>query len=424
MNLRPLNLLILEDNPDDAELAVAELERDEFSVTWMRVENEETFREALKKGPDLILADYKLPSFDGISAIKIKQKSTPEIPLIIISGTVGEETAVECIKKGATDYVLKDKLLRLVPVVKRALKEAEERFRLKEAEKEKRLLRERLSRAEKMESLGILAGGVAHDLNNILMGLVSYPDLLLMKLPEDNPLRKIASTIKKSGQRAADVVQDLLTLGRRGVSNFQVINLNDILTKCLEFPETKEFLSLYPHCRIETNLKKNLFNISGSPLHLSKTVINLIINGAESMPEGGKIVISTQNCYVDRPLSGYDKIEEGDYVVLKITDTGVGVSRQDLKRIFEPFYTKKVMGRTGTGLGMAVVWGTVQDHKGYIDIKSKIAAGTTFTLYFPVNRDAPRDKTETLPLTEEIKGNEKILIIRGAVQKFLKPATF
>ena len=282
---------------------------------------------------------------------------------------------------------------------------------LKRAEQEKRNLEIRLQRAQKMEAIGTLAGGVAHDLNNILSGIVSYPELLLMDIPQDSPLRKPILTIQKSGERAAAIVQDLLTLARRGVVTTKVINLNAIISDYLKSPEFENLKLNHPNVHIKTDFETDLLNILGSPVHLSKTIMNLVTNAAEAIPDNGEIIISTRNRYIDRSLSGFDKIKEGDYVILSIRDTGIGIPSEDLERIFEPFYTKKVMGKSGTGLGMAVVWGTVKDHKGYIDVKSAGGKGTEFTLYFPVVR---QELTHDVPMVsiEDIKANgESILIV-------------
>jgi PAS domain S-box-containing protein len=282
---------------------------------------------------------------------------------------------------------------------------------------EQKKLEAQLQRAQKMEALGILAGGVAHDLNNVLSGIVSYPDLLLKQIPEDSPLIKPMLTMQDSGKKAANIVQDLLTLARRGVVVEEVVNLNEIISEHLKNPEHEKLKSFHPRVEVETSLESDLFNISGSPVHLSKTVMNLVSNAAEAMADGGKVFISTENRYIDRPISSYDSIEEGDYVTLTVSDTGVGISPEDNERIFEPFYTKKVMGRSGTGLGMAVVWGTVKDHKGYIDVQSTEGKGTTFTLYFPATRRA-RDKEKTiLPIENYMGKGESILVVDDAKQQ-------
>ena len=133
---------------------------------------------------------------------------------------------------------------------------------------------------------------------------------------------------------------------------------------------------------------------------VKKTIMNLISNAVEAMPESGEIIVSTQNKYVDRPVTGYDHVEEGDYIVLTVKDNGVGISSEDLKRIFEPFYTRKVMGRSGTGLGMAVVWGTVQDHKGYIDVQSLVGKGSMFELYFTITREMLDKEKPVIPIED------------------------
>lgn len=281
----------------------------------------------------------------------------------------------------------------------------------KRAEEERRNLEAQLHRAQKMEAIGALAGGVAHDLNNILSGLVSIPELLLMQIPEENPLRKSILTIQRSGEKAAAIVQDLLTLARRGVVVSDIVNLNHVTSNYLMSPEYERLKSFHYNVEFETHLEKELFNIVGSPVHLSQTVMNLISNAAEAMPDGGKILISTENRYVDRPISGYDDVKEGDYVVLSVSDTGVGISREDIERIFEPFYTKKVMGQSGTGLGMAVVWGTVKDHNGYIDIQSTEGKGTIIRVYFPATREELARKKTKRPPETYLGNGETILVV-------------
>jgi signal transduction histidine kinase len=279
------------------------------------------------------------------------------------------------------------------------------------AEEERTNLEVQLQRAEKMKAIGMLAGGVAHDLNNILSGLVGYPELLLFDLPENSPLRKPIMTIKKSGERAATVVQDLLTLARRGVAVTESVDLNRIIQDYLKSPEYENLNFHFPQIYITSKLEENLLNIQGSPVHLSKTVMNLVSNAAEAMPAGGEIILSTENCYIDKPIKGYDDVQEGDYVTLQVCDTGVGISQEDLESIFEPFYTKKAMGRSGTGLGMAVVWGTVKDHKGYIDVESTEGRGTAFTLYFPVSRQERVEERVDLTIADYMGHGETVLVV-------------
>jgi PAS domain S-box-containing protein len=287
---------------------------------------------------------------------------------------------------------------------------------------ERRKLERKLARAQKMEAIGTLAGGVAHDLNNILSGIVSYPELLLLDLPQDSPLVQPISTIKESGEKAAAIVQDLLTLARRGVAITEVININHVIYEYMNSPEYEKLKSLHPDLSIATHLEDDLLNIKGSPIHLTKIIMNLATNAAEAMPNDGKITIATKNEYIEKPVRGYDEVKEGDYIVLSITDNGTGISPDDMDRIFEPFYTKKAMGRSGTGLGMAVVWGTVKDHHGYIDVQSIEGQGSIFTLYFPVTRKEIA-KAESEVSIDEYKGNGESILVVDDVGKQREIAT-
>jgi PAS domain S-box-containing protein len=289
--------------------------------------------------------------------------------------------------------------------------------RHKEEERERKKLQDQLQRSQQMEILGSLAGGVAHDLNNVLAGLVSYPELLLMQIPERSPLRKPILTIQKSGEKAAAIVQDLLTLARRGVAVTEVVNLNQIISDHFKTPEHERLQFFHPCVQFETHHDKELLNIMGSPVHLSKTCMNLLSNAAEAMSEGGSIVITTSNEYIDKPIKGYDYVREGDYVTLTVSDTGTGISVEDMERIFEPFYTKKKMGRSGTGLGMAVVWGTVKDHNGYINVESTKGKGTTFTLYFPVTRKGLVEGKTPSSIQDYMGRGESILVVDDILEQ-------
>lgn len=253
-------------------------------------------------------------------------------------------------------------------------------------------LANRLKNAQKMEAIGMLAGGVAHDLNNILSGIVSYPDMLLINRPPEDPITKPLQTIKRSGERAAAIVQDLLTLARKGIGEAVPVNLNNVITEFLDSPEHRELVSNAEHITFKIALETNLFNIAGSPVHLLKIFMNLFLNALEAMEQEGLLQIYTENKIVPEDYPGYEIIPAGEYITLSITDTGIGMSMEEMNHLFEPFYSRKIMGRSGTGLGMSVVWGSMKDHQGYIDIRSKPGSGTTFTLYFPVISDDLQEK--------------------------------
>ncbi|MCJ7525732.1 MAG: response regulator [Candidatus Aminicenantes bacterium] len=281
----------------------------------------------------------------------------------------------------------------------------------KQMEEERRNLEERLRRMEKMEAIGTLAGGVAHDLNNVLGVLSGYAELLMMETKANSPVREHAGKILKSSERGAAIIQDLLTLARRGVAVSEVTNLNQIIDDYLKSPEFMKLLSQQTNVRVETSLAADLLNVSGSSVHLSKTIMNLVLNAAEAIVDAGVITISTCNCYLDKPIKGYDEMKAGDYSVLTVSDTGSGIASQDIGRIFEPFYTKKKMGRSGTGLGLAVVWGTVKDHNGYIDVQSKEGKGSIFTLYFPITRESRCLDQTQVSLAHFMGKGESILVV-------------
>jgi signal transduction histidine kinase/CheY-like chemotaxis protein len=351
--------------------------------------------------------------------IKIKKQDYEEFRIVFqamntMAGTIKDQ--IIALEKAGTELSqrVKERTAELEEANQRLKTEITKQINI---EKKRMELETKLNRARKMEAIGMLAGGVAHDLNNILSGIVSYPEILLMDISEDSPLKKPLLTIKNSGEKAATIVQDLLTLARRGVAVTEIVNMNIIIEEYLKSIEFKKLQSYHMDVSVRNHLDDDLLNIIGSPVHLFKTVMNLVSNAAEAMPGGGTITIETKNQYIDQPVAGYDDVSEGDYVVVGVADDGIGISDEDMERIFEPFYTKKVMGRSGTGLGMAVIWGTVKDHNGYINVKSVKNDGTTITIYLPVTRKTATGRKKEIAL-DEIKGNgEKILVIDDVVEQ-------
>lgn len=278
------------------------------------------------------------------------------------------------------------------------------------AEQERQRLEGQLKQAEKMEAIGKLSAGVAHDLNNILTGLVGYPDILLLDLPEQSPLRQSLLIIKQSGEKAAATVQDMLTLSRQGMAEKKVININKIIDDYLHSPEYRQLRANQPLVRVEVDLQEELLNIKGSPVQLSKALMNLLNNAFEANLVDGAVKISTRNCYLDQPREGYERISEGEYVILTVSDTGIGIGAEDLSKIFEPFFTKKKLGRSGTGLGMTLIWSAVKDHEGFLDIRSAEGRGSTFEIYFPATRQEVSAK-EPLFTLEDCRGTESVLVV-------------
>ena len=400
------HVLIVDDDVIMRDVAGGSLTAAGFKVS--KAENGVRAMEALDDlQPDVILLDVMMPEMDGFDTARaVRQKAGfAGVPILIMTALDDLDSINRAFEVGATDFITKP--INWVILVERV------RFMMRAVRmmSAQRQLQKELVQAQKMEALGTLAGGVAHDLNNVLSAIISYPELLLLQLDNDSPLRKPILTIQQAGERAAEIVKDLLTLARRGVSVKKVTHVNDIITEYLTSPEHQKLISYHPNISIETNLSPNLLNVTGSPIHIRKTIMNLISNAAEAQPDGGQISISTYNHTFSRPPVGVEPIREGDFVALEISDKGCGISKADLIRIYEPFYTNKVMGRSGTGLGMAVVWGTVQDHHGYIDVTSQPDEGTTFCITLPATREIAQQAQESVPASEYMGDGQVILIV-------------
>ena len=279
----------------------------------------------------------------------------------------------------------------------------------KRAEEDLRKSEKKLSIAKRMEAVGFMAAGIAHDLNNILSGIVGYPDLILMDPPENSPLRKPIEIIKVSGNRAAAVVSDLLTVTRGVAIGEEILNINSIIKEYIRSAEHDKLETTNPNIAFKFHLDSNLLNTECSSSHIKKSLLNLVTNATEAIQDSGTVVISTTNRYLDKSLKGSEDVRQGEYAVLTVCDNGLGLSTEDLDRIFEPFYTKKILGRSGTGLGLAVVWNTVQNHGGYVNALCD-ENGTSFELYFPITRDEVA-ADEELSSWENYAGNRETILV-------------
>lgn len=265
----------------------------------------------------------------------------------------------------------------------------------------------KLLKAEKFEAIGLVAGGVAHDLNNILSGIVSYPELLRYQLPADSDLHEPLFQIQKAGRRAADVVADLLAMARGVACVKKVACLNDLVQEYLTSPEYAKLKSLHLDISIETKLEHDCWNCRCSSTHIIKILMNLVTNAVEAIDGNGSVLIKTYNTeslpdQANAPLG---------YVVLEVQDTGSGIPENHLEHIFEPFYSTKTMGRSGSGLGLAIVWNTIQEHGGVTTVSSD-DNGTIFTIYLPVSKESVAKNTAVGPDTlEMLNGKGSILIV-------------
>jgi signal transduction histidine kinase len=280
-----------------------------------------------------------------------------------------------------------------------------------EAEERAARLQEQLARSRKMEALGLLTGGVAHDLNNILSGVVSYPDLLLAKMGADDPLRRPIEVMRDSGARAAAVVSDLLDATRGGRLKSEVCDLNDAVRDFLASSVSQDLVGRWPGVEVVSELSEHTPPIRCTPSQLQKALMNLVMNAAEAIGDRGTVTVSTSTLSLATASGGYEEIPPGDYATLIVADTGHGIDGPDLSRIFDPFFTKKALGRSGSGLGLAVVWHTVHDHGGFVDVTSAVD-GTVFTLVFPAAvDDEPGSNADNRPTPAPRGSGETVLVV-------------
>ncbi len=285
----------------------------------------------------------------------------------------------------------------------------------KKTEKEKKILQVKLELAKRMESIELLVGGVAHDLNNILCPLVGYPQLIRMKLKNNIPIDREIEIIEKAALRASNEVKDLATISRKSAYPKKSVNLNAAIEEYFTSATMIEYEEKYPDVKIIKKLDKDIKNISGSMPHLTKLIMNLVCNAYEFMPEGGELTITTSSVKVDKTIYGYEDILPGNYSLLKITDNGSGISESDIIRIFEPYYTKKIHSMTGSGLGLWVVYGIVKEHNALIDVNSENRNGSVFNIYFPA-LEQEEEETKDSRNIKSIRGTEKILVIDDEIE--------
>lgn len=512
-----LRLLIIEDSEDDALLIVRDLKRAGYEPIYERVDTEAALRAAFDGGSwDVVVSDFNMPHFTGTDALKLLRERDQDTPFIFVSGTIGEDVAVEAMRAGAQDYVTKGNLRRLVPAIERELRDAavrrerragEARFRrvvdsammgilfwdaqgkitdandqflkivgytredLKAGridwrammppeyepadakalealaagtgtpvEKEyirkdgsrvpilvggallddpahpgvafvlditeRKQLQQQLIQSQKMEAVGRLAGGIAHDFNNLLTAIFGYADLLAEQLPEDSPARKDVEEIQKASQRAASLTGQLLAFSRRQVLQPVVLSLNDVV----ENVEKMLHRILGEDIELHTALAPELGNTRADAGQIEQMIMNLAVNARDAMPTGGKLTIETANVDLDAAYAAqHQPVIPGRFVMLAVSDTGIGMDDATKARIFEPFFTTKEAGK-GTGLGLATVYGIVKQSGGYVWLYSEPGNGAAFKIYLPrvdAQRDAPVVASEPVGT---VVGTETVLV--------------
>lgn len=500
-----LNLLIVEDNEADATLVIRELRRTGLKPEWQRVDNEGDYLTLLHEDLDLVISDFDLPQFNGMRALELLKQRHVEIPFILVSGTIGEDVAVEAMRRGATDYLLKDRLARLGPAAQQAvtdgrlrrerrlaeaaLRASEERFRelaeninevfwitdpakermlyispayeriwgrtcaslyerpqawleaihpddrvrvraamvtkqvegrydeeyriirkdgterrirdrafavrdatgavlrvvgVAEDVTESRKLQEQFLRSQRLEAIGSLAGGIAHDLNNILTPIVTATDLLTQRLTEARD-KQLLNLIRNAADRGSRVVRQMMAYSRGIAGERAAVQCRDLVREMITIMR-----ETFPRdIRIETELAPDLRSVTGDATQILQVLMNLCMNARDAMPRGGRLTLTAVNANLDEDaVADQPGAQPGPYIRLAVADTGHGIPADHLERIFEPFYSTKPLAK-GTGLGLSTALGIIRSHRGFITVVSQPDGGTTFSVLLPAVTGGP-----------------------------------
>ena len=520
-NKKELTILHLEDNKQDGMLVRELLEEEGLVCTMTRVESEEDFLRELQSGSfDLIISDFTIPSFNGMFALDLSRGNAPDTPFIFFSGTIGEDVAVESLQKGATDYVLKTKIERLVPAIRRALVVGEERRKRRQAEEEhkksedryrtlaknfpngavllydqdlrfviadgkglarvnlssemltgrglrevlpvemrdvlepacrnalsgipstfempyggrifevhvhpipddhgnivsglvvtldiseRKELEAQLFRTQRLESIGTLAGGIAHDLNNVLGPILLSVDIIRKKVSDETVL-KLLDMVEATANRGADMVRQVLTFARGVEGQRSIIDLCQLIQELTgitrtTFPKSVQTLSECP---------KDLWHVSADATQLHQVLMNLCVNARDAMPNGGSLRIIAENMILDEQyVKMNSEAKTGPHVLIRISDTGAGIPQRVIERIFDPFFTTKEVGK-GTGLGLSTARTIIKNHGGFIRIYSEVGKGTSFNVFLPAMPSPKTVQSEREKTAVPIGHGELVLIV-------------
>ena len=394
-----LRVLIVEDNERDAALLVRELQRGGYDLTFERVDTADAMNAAFESQSwDLVVSDFSMPRFSAQAALALVKARELDLPFIIVSGTVGEEVAVDAMRAGAHDFMPKGKFVRLLPAIKRELQDAAGRA-------ERKAIENQLRHAQRMESIGHLTGGIAHDFNNLLGVIIGNIDMLLESMKGDADQTELANAALSSALRGGELTRRLLAYARQQPLSARVVDLTERLPDILVMLRR----TLGESIQIRTTLADGLWLTRVDPSQIEDALLNLAINARDAMPGGGDLTIETANAQLDEHYALLPAdIAPGDYVVLSVTDTGSGMPAEVIERAIDPFFTTKERGK-GTGLGLSMVYGFSKQSGGHLNIYSEVGVGTTVRLYLPrVQGAAPDLEDKPAPSRELPQGGDHL----------------
>ena len=409
----PLRILHLEDDPNDTEILSMILADENIPCEVHRVDARKDFEAELEKRTwNIVISDFSLPSFDGLKALSLVREKFGDLPFILFSGTIGEETAVECLKRGATDYVLKQRPARLVSAVRAIYNTADERERsrkfqeeLKRSAEREKEMEARILRMQRMESIGALVSGIAHDLNNALVPILMGCGFLRSESLNDES-QQILSTMETSARRGADMLRQVLAFARGVEGKKAPVQLKALLREMEKiardaFPKT---------IRVRTDVAKDLWPVLGYPTQLYQVLMNLCINARDAMPNGGQLSLHAENIQLDGAASQiHREAAPGPYLRLTVSDTGMGMPPEIQEKIFQPFFTTKELSG-GTGLGLSTSLDIIKNHGGFITVKSQVGQGSQFSVYFPALTASAQTEAEP-QLSRLPSGNGEMILL-------------
>jgi signal transduction histidine kinase len=375
-----LRVLLVEDHQDDALLLIRHLERTGYQVEAFRVDARDSFERAIVNAKwDVIISDHAMPNFSSLEALAALKAHEMDYPFIIVSGTIAEDMAVEAMRAGAHDYVLKGNLARLAPAIERELGDAEQRRQAREERAARQAIELQLQHSQKMEAVGRLAGGIAHDFNNLLTAILGFTGLALDKISNNGstPVRFELEQVKQAAERAARFTRHLLAFSRQQVLSPRPIDPGEAIEAMM--PMLRQLLGEDVDVAIHERTKAKA---RVDPGQFEQVVMNLVVNARDAMPNGGNLRIGTAVMDIQSPVTERLQLQPGRYVRLSVADDGLGMDEATRGRIFEPFFTTKPPGK-GTGLGLSTVYGILKQSNGAIDVTTALSQGTTFHVYLP-----------------------------------------